>query len=323
MAGPKEEWLIWDGRFQFGYSCLNRRMKINEEATQRIAQLDRQNEALGASSTHLQDNYDGLRDRIQQLEHASYRTAQLDEQILDLTASSRDLKEENNSLSDRILQLEREGTRQDQENRLIQQQLEAKLEAQEDGFKSVLATMRGMNEIARAERGQRGEEIQKLKSQVEALAATRHTLGGHARDGKSRESVIRRASITFSIASREMSEATTEDESMLINQHAKHQQLNAAHQDIEVQSVLIKAQTPSKLLEDHLRYAEKAFKRYETEAAQAFVNSVRKKYQIPLRNKLDERGEWTWQAAMQEGYRMAEAEKKTERRSTRLMARAT
>lgn len=167
-------------------------MKINEEATQQIVQLDQQTNELAARSKHLQETNDGLRDRIQQLEQASYQIAQLDEQTQDLTASSRDLKEENNSLKDRILQLEQEGTRQDQENRLLQKQIGEKLRMQEDESKSMIAAMRNMNEMSKAERGQRGEEIRNLKSQVEALIATRHTSGEHARDGKSREPALRR-----------------------------------------------------------------------------------------------------------------------------------
>lgn len=129
--------------------------------------------------------------------------------------------------------------------------------------------------------------------------------------------------LTFSKASREMSQATTEDEWMLVNQQAgqqQRQQSNAAHQDIEIQGVLIKAQASCTLFEDHLSYAEKVFKRYETEAVQAFVGSVQEKYRIPLGNKLEEHGEWTWQAAREEGYRIIDAEKKTKRRSARLMA---
>ena len=185
MAGPKEEWLIWDRRFQFGYSCLNQRLKNNEEATQQITQLDQETKRLAASNMHLQEDNNGLRDRIQRLERASCQIAQLDEQIQDLAASSRHLEEENNTLNDRILQLEQEGARRDEENRLIQGQLKGKLDAQEEDFRSVVVTIRGMNEIARAERGRRGEEIQQLRSQIEALVASRHPPGGHAREGQS------------------------------------------------------------------------------------------------------------------------------------------
>ncbi|KAL9069246.1 MAG: hypothetical protein Q9161_005653 [Pseudevernia consocians] len=192
MAGPKEEWLIWDRRFQFGYSCLNQRLKNNEEATQQNAQLNQQTKSLAANSKHLQEENDVLRDRIQQLEQASHQTTQLDEQIQDLAASCRHLKEENNDLNDRILQFEQEGTYRDQKNGLVHEQLKKKLSVQEEDLKSVIAAMKGMNEIARAERGQRGEEIQHLRSQVEALVATRHTPGWYARDGKSREPATRR-----------------------------------------------------------------------------------------------------------------------------------
>ena len=186
MAGPKEEWLIWDRRFQFGYSCLNQRLKNNEEATQQIVQLDRKIEQLAASSKHLGEASDGLGDRIQKLEQAPCHIAQLDERIQDLTASSRTLKEENKALNDRILRLEQEGTRRDQEHRLVQEQLKEKQSAQEEDFRSVIVAMRGMHEIDRAEREQRGEEIQHLRSQVEALIATMHIPGGHTRDGESR-----------------------------------------------------------------------------------------------------------------------------------------
>lgn len=129
-------------------------------------------------------------------------------------------------------------------------------------------------------------------------------------------------SLTISIEYRELSQATTDDESMLTNHHAEQRRLNVAHQDIEVQSVRIEAQASCRLFEDHLRRAEKDFKRYDTEAARAFVGGVQEKYRIPLGKKLDEHGEWTWQAAIEEGYRMVEAEKKTARRSARLMARS-
>lgn len=195
MAGPKEEWLIWDRRFQFGYSCLNQRLRNNEEATQQIAQLDQQTKDLAAGSKHLQRDNDGLRGRIQQLEQASYQIAQLDKQVQDLTASSRQLREENSILSDRILQLEQGGTCRYQENQLVQEQLKVKLSAQEEDLKSVVVAMRGMNDIARAERGQRGEDIQQLRSQVEALIATRHAPGRHARDGKSGECAMCRSGI--------------------------------------------------------------------------------------------------------------------------------
>lgn len=128
-------------------------------------------------------------------------------------------------------------------------------------------------------------------------------------------------SVTFSIASRETSQATTEDESMLNNEHAEQRQLDAAHQDIELERVLIKAQASSGLFEDHLRYIEEVFEQYETYAVQAVMSSIQEKYRTPLGNKLDEHGKWTWQAAVEEGYMMVEAEKKTGRRSARLLAR--
>ena len=184
MAGPKEEWLIWDRRFQFGYSCLDQRLKTNEEATQQAAQLDQNTKYLAATSKHLEDANKGLRDRVQKLEQAVCQITKLDEQIQDLTASSRSLKEENNVLNDRILQLEQEGTHRDQENRLVQEQLKGKLQAQEEDFKSVVVAVRGMHEIDSAERARRGEEIRQLRSQVEALIATRHTPGAHTRDGE-------------------------------------------------------------------------------------------------------------------------------------------
>lgn len=192
MAGPKEEWLIWDRRFQFGYSCLNQRLKNNEEATQQIAQLDQETKHLAASTKQLQEGNDALRDRIQRFEQASHQITQLDEQVQDLTASSRSLKEENNELNDRILQLEQEGNSRDRENLLVQEQLREKLSMLEEDLKSVFVTMRGMNEIARAERGQRGEEIQHLRSQVEALMPIKQTREGQARDGTSRAPAIRR-----------------------------------------------------------------------------------------------------------------------------------
>ena len=172
MAGPKEEYLIWDTRFELGFRSLGRM----------IAQLVQQTKELAASSKYLQKANDGLKDRIEQL----------DEQIQDLTASSRSLKEESNSLNDRILTLEQEITRQDQKSRLVREQLEGKLEAQGEDLKDVHATVTGMNEVSKAERGLREGEIRELKSQIEALIATRHTRGRHARDGKSREPAIRR-----------------------------------------------------------------------------------------------------------------------------------
>ena len=196
MAGPKEEWLIWDRRFQFGYSCLNQRLKTNEEATQQIAQLDQNAKHLAATSKQLEETNEGLRDRVQKLEQALCRVTQLDEQIQELTASSRSLKEENNVLNDRILQLEQEGTHRDQENRLIQEQLKEKLKAQEEDFKSVVIAVRGMHEIDSAERAQRGEDIQRLRSQLEVLIATRRTPGAHTRNGESTRKLTRRRSVS-------------------------------------------------------------------------------------------------------------------------------
>ena len=83
--------------------------------------------------------------------------------------------------------------------------------------------------------------------------------------------------------------------------------------------MLIKAQTSLARFEDHLRYHEQVFRRYEAEAVRAFVSGLKAEYRTPLRNKLEEHGEWSWQAALDEGYRMVEAEKKSVRRSARLM----
>lgn len=185
MAGPKQEWHAWDRRFQLGYSCLNQRLKNNEEATHKITQLEQVTAHLTGSSKHLQEANDSLKDRIQKLEQTSHRITQLDEQIQDLTASSRSLKEENNVLNDRILQLEQECSRRDRDIGAVEDRLTEKLRLHVDEFKGVVAAMRGMNEIARAERERRGEEIQQLRSQVGILVATRHTHEGHTRDGKS------------------------------------------------------------------------------------------------------------------------------------------
>lgn len=125
-------------------------------------------------------------------------------------------------------------------------------------------------------------------------------------------------SVTSGIAARDMSQATTEDESIQDSMHAEQQQ--TAHQNSEAHGVLLKAQTSWTLLEDHLRYAEKAFKQCETETVLGLVSSIRENYRITLQNKLEKRGEWTWQAAMEEAYKMVEAEKKIKRRSARLMA---
>ena len=124
------------------------------------------------------------------------------------------------------------------------------------------------------------------------------------------------------IVSGRLSQATTEDEDerMPVSQHAKQQQPSATPPDVEVQGMLIKAQPPFTLFEDHLRYAEKAFQQLKTEAVRAFVSSVREGYQTRLRHKLEEDGEWTWQAVREEGYRIVHSEKKAKRRSARLMA---
>ena len=166
---------------------LRDRIQQLEQASSQITQLDQQTEELAASSKYLQEDNDGLRDRIQQLEQALYQIGPLNEQVQDLTASSRDLKEENNSLNDRILQLEHESTCQDQEIRLLQKQLKERLPVQEMDLKTLNSVMRGMHVGRVAEHGQLGEEIQELKSQIQALIATRHTSGERDRDGKSRE----------------------------------------------------------------------------------------------------------------------------------------
>ena len=131
-------------------------------------------------------------------------------------------------------------------------------------------------------------------------------------------------SVTLDIVSARLSQATTEDEDerMPVSQHAKQQQQqpNTTSPDVEVKGMLIKAQPPFTLFEDHLRYAEKAFQQLETEAVRAFVSSVQEGHQTRLRHKLEEDGEWTWQAAREEGYRIVHSEKKAKRRSARLMA---
>ena len=184
MAGLGEEWLIWDKRFQFGYSCLSQRLKNNEEAMQQVARLEHQTKLLVINSKQLDEANVSLRERIQKLEEAPNHITELGKQIEDLTASSRSLREENKVVNDRLLQLELESSHRGQETRLAQEQLKEKLNAQEVNYKSMIAAIKGMNEIARTERGQRGEEIQQLRSQVETLTATKHTPGGYARDGK-------------------------------------------------------------------------------------------------------------------------------------------
>lgn len=129
---------------------------------------------------------------------------------------------------------------------------------------------------------------------------------------------MRKCWVTFGIASSEMSQANTVEDRMPVNQLLKMQlQPNAGHQDLEKQGVLIRAQSSSTLFENHLKYTEKAVRLYETEAVQLFVRGVQAKHRIPLGNKLEERDEWTWQAVMEEGYGMVEAEKKMKRRSGR------
>ena len=125
-------------------------------------------------------------------------------------------------------------------------------------------------------------------------------------------------SVTSRIASRGISQVTTEDESVQDNKQVEQRQ--AAYQDFEAHGLLIKAQSSWTPLEDHLRYAEKAFKQCETEAVLGLVSSVQENYRFTLQNKLEKRGEWTWQAAMDEAYKMVEAEKTIKRRSVRLMA---
>ena len=190
MAGPKEEWLIWNMRFQLGFSSLDQRLKRVEETTLQLTQSGQQNDNLVFNSKHLQGNNDNSRNKTRQLEPASDQITRLDEQVQDLIASSKQSTEENKLLSDRILQLEQQGTRREQQNELIQQ-LEEKLEGLEEDFKSVIATIKSMDETNQAERRQRGKEMQQLKSQVEALTSNGHILGGHSRDGKTRERAIR------------------------------------------------------------------------------------------------------------------------------------
>ena len=120
-----------------------------------------------------------------------------------------------------------------------------------------------------------------------------------------------------------MFDATTGVEDMLVDEQPKQQQQqqqsDAAHQDTEIHGMLIKAQASGTSLEDHLRYAENRFRRHEAEAVHAFVSSLREKYRFRLGNKLEEYGDWTWQAAREESVRILQAENKTTRRSARLM----
>ena len=176
--------------FQLGFSSLDERLKRVEETTLQLTQPGRQNDDLVSSSKHLQQDNDGSRNKTQQLEPASDQITRLDAQVQDLIASSKQSKEENKLLSDRILQLEQQGTRRDQVNQLVQQ-LKEKLEGLEEDFKSVIASIKGMDETNQAERRQRGKEMHYLKSQVEALIGTEHISRGRSRDGKTRERAIR------------------------------------------------------------------------------------------------------------------------------------
>ena len=193
MTGPKEEWLIWNMRFQLGFSSLDQRLKRVEEKTLQVTQPGQQNDNLVSSSKHLQEDNEGSRNKTQQLEPAPDQITQLDEQVQDLIASIKQSEEENNIVSDRILQLEQEGTRRDQENELVQQ-LKVKLKDLEEDFKSVIASINRMDEINKAERCQRGEEMLQLRSHIGALIGTGHISGGHSRDGKSRERAVRSSS---------------------------------------------------------------------------------------------------------------------------------
>ena len=196
MTGPKEEWLIWNMRFQLGFSSLDQRLKKVEERTLQGPQPGQQNDDLKSSSSkRLQEDNDGSRNKTQQLEPASDRVTQLDEQVQDLIASSKQSKEENKVLSDRILQLEQEGTRRDQEIELVRQ-LREKLGVLEEDFKSVISTIKGMDETNKAERRQRGEEMQQLRSQVGALNGTEHISGRRSQDGKTRGRDVRSSSNT-------------------------------------------------------------------------------------------------------------------------------
>ena len=196
MTGPKEEWLIWNMRFQLGFSSLDQRLKKVEERRLQVPQPGQQNDDLKSSSSkRLQEDNDGSRNKTQQLEPASDRITRLDEQDQDMIASSKHSKEENKVLSDRILQLEQEGTRRDQESELVRQ-LKAKVAVLEEDFKSVISTIKRMDETNKAERRQRGEEIQQLRSQVGALNSTEHISGRRSRDGKTRGRAIRSSSNT-------------------------------------------------------------------------------------------------------------------------------
>ena len=177
-------------RFQLGFSSLDERLKRVEETTLQLTQPGQQNDILVSSSKRLQQDNDGSRNKTQQLEPASNQTTQLHEQVQDLIVSSKQSKEENKLLCDRILQLEHQSTRREQDNEPVQQ-LEGKLQGLEEDFKSVIATIKGMDETNQAERRQRGKEMQQLSSQVEALISTEHISGGRSRGGKTRERAIR------------------------------------------------------------------------------------------------------------------------------------
>ena len=135
-----------------------------------------------------------------------------------------------------------------------------------------------------------------------------------------RESVLSEAGVILIAgkAAIEIFDTITGEGDMLVDEQPE-QQSDATHQHTESHSMLIKAQVSGTPLEDHLRYAENLFRRHETEAVRAFVSSLREKYRIRLGNKLEEYGDWTWQAAREETGRILETEKKTTRRSARLM----
>ena len=140
-----------------------------------------------------------------------------------------------------------------------------------------------------------------------------------------RESVLSAAGVILIAGktAREIFDTITGEEDMLVDEQPKQQQQqhqsDATHQNIESHGVLIKAQASGTPLEDHLRYAESLFRRHESEVVRAFVSSLRERYRFRLGNKLEEYGDWTWQAAREETGRILETEKKTTRRSARLM----
>ena len=183
--------------FKLGFSSLDERLKRVEATTLQLTEPGQQNDNLASSSTRLQQDSDDSVNKPRQLEPASDQITRLDKQVQDLTASSRQSKEENKILSDRILQLEQQGTRREQDSELVRQ-LEGNLKGLEEDFKSVIATINRMEEINEAERGQRGKEMQQLRSQVGALIGTGHISGGRSRDGKSIERATRSSSNTGS-----------------------------------------------------------------------------------------------------------------------------